>query len=1001
MFRYALTALLGLVIVASAQPFLTPEEDFFGIPGVDSLSTPWFLAMTDSTYGGSAHPGDVEVLKLSPCDYRLVILGAFNDIFVTFRIDQQSGVPAGGVVHSGAMEDTLIYDAAAMCQIRHGTYFDPQTDRVAVAFWGGGTVGVFQFNSVTGEFVLERTFTNPAIAKPVGIYWAIDQFFIVDETTQSIFRTDSSGNIISHYGREGLWIDGYYWISDIDGYVDGSGTAHLYVCDGSNMRVDHLTATASDTAIHLHSQVWAAEQDTGEYNTHEVALLPGVGVAGFDRFVRRFYVWDRSDSLQAATRSFLDWPLPDSPPVHMRQACGRLVVAYVVDSVGWVLRSYQVSGAVFDDPQPLPPEHWTIDMSPVVLSGIYHVAEDEELWIDAGVQVLFDQSAALVVDYHGRLLANGTGKDPVTFASQKVGDTWSGVTVEGGSLYMEYVNMFDADSFCVFAKAPSGAYYPVHLRHCYFDGRKMSPETWNSAIMVWDAPKDRIIIDSCRIDSANGRGIDLRSCIVFMTGDTIQDCALSPGYLFNVTGEIVGCRFAGRAQEHGLLLDGTVCDPFLRCCEFENLAPQNVMEPNEDFFYATIGTIKGTSPVFGWGYSDDHITNVISDSSATLLWMFEDGALPVVCRDGIGSRDGRNDWYQQNEQGVYITWFAHGSAYKAHEQFWNRDPQVTDFYPAITGLFVFDPHEESPYGLCGEKPQYSVRPDPRNRGRESNVDDLPEDVELFEQGLTSEASGDYAAAHGMFLQLVRRTADYNLRWQSVAHVLSTLRRLPNIGDSSVVVPLVDSLITASGNLYKVRVHGNRVLVGYHLDRRAFDQAISICTGLLQTELTTFDSLLVAMDLVNAQLLWESSSGRETTDDAVLENIPAAFRVRSRAQGLRLHSQLLNALGQHPGTEAGALPIPKSYKLYQNYPNPFNPNTEIRFDLPEAVNVQIKIYNTLGQEVATLIDETRPAGSYRMIWDSKSASGVQVASGVYIYQIKAGDFVDSKKMVLIR
>jgi hypothetical protein len=94
-------------------------------------------------------------------------------------------------------------------------------------------------------------------------------------------------------------------------------------------------------------------------------------------------------------------------------------------------------------------------------------------------------------------------------------------------------------------------------------------------------------------------------------------------------------------------------------------------------------------------------------------------------------------------------------------------------------------------------------------------------------------------------------------------------------------------------------------------------------------------------------------------------------------------------------------IPTKYALYQNYPNPFNPNTEIRFDLPDAVRVELKIFNILGQEVAKLIDEVRPAGAYRFMWDSKTTSGNSVASGVYIYQLKAGKFVDSKKMMLIR
>ena len=97
----------------------------------------------------------------------------------------------------------------------------------------------------------------------------------------------------------------------------------------------------------------------------------------------------------------------------------------------------------------------------------------------------------------------------------------------------------------------------------------------------------------------------------------------------------------------------------------------------------------------------------------------------------------------------------------------------------------------------------------------------------------------------------------------------------------------------------------------------------------------------------------------------------------------------------------APPIPTRYMLYQNYPNPFNPNTEIKFDLPENTHVVLNIFNTLGQKVTTLVDEVRAAGAYRVLWDGKNSSGMNVASGVYVYQLKAGGFVNAKKMVLIR
>ena len=94
-------------------------------------------------------------------------------------------------------------------------------------------------------------------------------------------------------------------------------------------------------------------------------------------------------------------------------------------------------------------------------------------------------------------------------------------------------------------------------------------------------------------------------------------------------------------------------------------------------------------------------------------------------------------------------------------------------------------------------------------------------------------------------------------------------------------------------------------------------------------------------------------------------------------------------------------VPKEYKLYQNYPNPFNPSTEIKFDLPEAVPVKLIVYNVLGQHVVTLVDEVRNAGRITIPWDGKNANGLDVATGMYIYQIKAGSFVDAKKMLLLK
>ncbi|MFC1726191.1 putative Ig domain-containing protein, partial [candidate division KSB1 bacterium] len=94
-------------------------------------------------------------------------------------------------------------------------------------------------------------------------------------------------------------------------------------------------------------------------------------------------------------------------------------------------------------------------------------------------------------------------------------------------------------------------------------------------------------------------------------------------------------------------------------------------------------------------------------------------------------------------------------------------------------------------------------------------------------------------------------------------------------------------------------------------------------------------------------------------------------------------------------------VPDKMVLHQNYPNPFNPETTIRYDLSKRSNVIIRIYDILGKEIKTLVSGRKPAGYYNAVWDGRNNNGEKVSSGLYIYQIIAGDFVQSKKMVLLR
>jgi hypothetical protein len=93
--------------------------------------------------------------------------------------------------------------------------------------------------------------------------------------------------------------------------------------------------------------------------------------------------------------------------------------------------------------------------------------------------------------------------------------------------------------------------------------------------------------------------------------------------------------------------------------------------------------------------------------------------------------------------------------------------------------------------------------------------------------------------------------------------------------------------------------------------------------------------------------------------------------------------------------------PDSYNLEQNYPNPFNPSTTISYSVVKPDNVSIKIYDVLGREVKTVVNEFKENGYYQVQWNGENNFGYKVNSGIYFYRIESGLFVDTKKMILLK
>ncbi|MCJ7457549.1 MAG: cohesin domain-containing protein, partial [candidate division Zixibacteria bacterium] len=106
-------------------------------------------------------------------------------------------------------------------------------------------------------------------------------------------------------------------------------------------------------------------------------------------------------------------------------------------------------------------------------------------------------------------------------------------------------------------------------------------------------------------------------------------------------------------------------------------------------------------------------------------------------------------------------------------------------------------------------------------------------------------------------------------------------------------------------------------------------------------------------------------------------------------------------------DKGEVVLPKLFSLGQNYPNPFNPTTTIRFEIgigggpQQSVQTSLRVYNILGQRVKTLVDEPKSPGIYYQTWDGKDEQGNNISSGVYFYQLRAGSYNETKKMVLLK
>jgi hypothetical protein len=170
---------------------------------------------------------------------------------------------------------------------------------------------------------------------------------------------------------------------------------------------------------------------------------------------------------------------------------------------------------------------------------------------------------------------------------------------------------------------------------------------------------------------------------------------------------------------------------------------------------------------------------------------------------------------------------------------------------------------------------------------------------------------------------------------------------------------------------------------------------------LQSSIATQDGATVSQAITYFAQIYDENAGWVFPEfDKRNKLIKAYLSLRAMTMGQLLPAGVVPLsipnIMYKAGDQTGPDQLPSGFALTQNYPNPFNPTTTFDFALPSASQVKIDIYNVAGQHVATLVDKFLPAGYYTASWDASAA-----ATGIYLYRLQAGNYSETRKMLLLK
>jgi parallel beta-helix repeat protein len=577
---------------------------------------------------------------------------------------------------------------------------------------------------------------------------------------------------------------------------------------------------------------------------------------------------------------------------------------------------------------------------------------------NAGAQFKFGTNAWLSI--YGILNTHGSPTSPAVFTATNPSSPWYGIYVQsnGAVCVLNYADISYASGYGLFIDNSRLFMYDSRVHHCFI----------GVLLQNLTHPKNAVTIERSTIDYNNtqfyGHGIRVENArFVTLRNNTITNNFYGVGLELSSTARLFGNQintnwfgvYAGGTSD--LRMGDMVVGLYGNNCASQNSSTVvNVVDNSTGFL--GLSTANG---VMG-GYN-------------SLVW-----------------RTGPPPTYG------YAVYAQFGSTVTAQKNWWGLAPPNPAWFNA-TGGSTIDYSNWLSATTC--EPSGSS-PIVKGDGGGSVLNGLDSEQELLMQALVHRGARNFAEAATIYRDIVRTSPDSPEARTALLEVRNTYHDFASWSNDPSVRALMRAYLQQQANGHpngSLRRIAKAVRAAELVANQQYSQAEGDFEALLASSSSDDERKNLVYSLFSLHL---SGTGDHVAAAQYLQRLQRDWPLdkNTKVAEMLFESRTFRSgnpiIGKGRVDEPVTSTVPTEFMLAQNYPNPFNPMTSIRFQIPHEGFVSLKVYNMLGQEVATLVNEARDAGIY-----TETFNAAHLASGVYIYKLMFGNLAASKKLVLVR